>query len=43
LGEIEVLKANELLESAQGRIKNLNSEEIFLVHNLFKGMYGIKY
>ena len=34
---IEVLNANELLESAKEELKNLNSEEILLVRDLFKG------
>ena len=37
LGGIKVLNANELLEIAKGELKNLNSEEIFLVRDLFKG------
>lgn len=32
-----MLNANELLEIAKEEIKNLNSEEIFLVRDLFKG------
>jgi len=32
-----VLNANELLEIAKEELKNLNSEEIFLVRDLFKG------
>ncbi len=37
LGGIKVLNANELLEIAKGELKNLNSEEVFLVRDLFKG------
>lgn len=32
-----MLNANELLEIAKEEIKNLKSEEIFLVRDLFKG------
>ena len=32
-----MLNANELLEIAKEELKNLNSEEIFLVRDLFKG------
>jgi len=32
-----VLNANELLEIEKEELKNLNSDEIFLVRNLFKG------
>ncbi|MDD4714795.1 MAG: single-stranded DNA-binding protein [Candidatus Absconditabacteria bacterium] len=32
-----MLSANELLEIAKEELKNLNSEEIFLVRDLFKG------
>lgn len=32
-----MLNANELLEIAKKELKNLNSEEIFLVRDLFKG------
>lgn len=32
-----MLNANELLEIAKGELKNLNSEEVFLVRDLFKG------
>lgn len=37
LGGIKVLNANELLKIAKEELKNLNSEEIFLVRDLFKG------
>lgn len=32
-----MLNANELLEIAKEELKNLNSKEIFLVRDLFKG------
>ncbi|SHJ73842.1 protein of unknown function [Hathewaya proteolytica DSM 3090] len=32
-----MLNTNELLEIAKEELKNLNSEEIFLVRDLFKG------
>ncbi len=32
-----MLNANELLESAKEELKNLNSEEIFVMRDLFKG------
>lgn len=37
LGGIKVLNSNEVLEIAKEELKNLNSEEIFLVRDLFKG------
>jgi len=37
LGGIKVLNANELLEISKEELINLNSEEIFLVRDLFKG------
>jgi len=37
LGGIKVLNANELLEIAKEELKNLDSAEIFLVRDLFKG------
>nr|WP_276536469.1 single-stranded DNA-binding protein [Tissierella carlieri] len=37
LGGIKVLNANELLEIAKEELKNIDSEEVFLVRDLFKG------
>jgi hypothetical protein len=37
IGRVTVLNSNELLEIAKEEVKNLNSEEIFLVRDLFKG------
>ena len=34
---IKVLSANELLEIAKEELKNVDSEEVFLVRDLFKG------
>ena len=34
---------NELLEQAIKETENLNEGEVFLVKDLFKGMYGIEY
>lgn len=37
LGGMKLLNANELLEIAKEELKNIDSEEVFLVRDLFKG------